>query len=60
MKKCFWIIDPTTGDHILIKNGTECGRIREGENTRMDEGRPGAAHISLKQLKSEIEKECGC
>lgn len=61
MKKCEWIVDRTTGDHILISNGQECGRITAGEETRRDlEKNPGLSTFTFEDLKRELEKECKC
>ncbi|HCR98537.1 MULTISPECIES: hypothetical protein [Halomonas] len=60
MSKCHWVVEQPSGDHVLMKDGEECGRIPEGENTRMDEGMPGASFTTLKELREVLEKECGC
>lgn len=60
MNKCNWIVEPVTGDHILIKDGKECGRVKEGEDIKADEGKPGSSIYTLEYLKGLLEKECGC
>lgn len=60
MSKCRWVVEQPSGDHVLMKDGKECCRIKEGENTKFDEGRPGASTITLAELRADMEKECGC
>ena len=60
MSKCNWIVEPDTGDHVLMKDGKECGRVREGENIKADEGKPGSSIYTLEDLKAQLEKECSC
>ena len=60
MSKCIWILEETTGDHILVVNGKEKGRIRSGEVIKMDEGEPGSSIYTLEELKEQLEKEFQC
>jgi hypothetical protein len=61
MKKCEWIVEETTGDHILISNGQECGRLPAGEETKSDlEENPELSMFAFEDLKRELEKECKC
>ena len=60
MSKCIWILDETTGDHILVINGKEKGRIKSGEELKMDEGKPGSLIYTLEELKEKLEKEFQC
>ena len=60
MSKCIWILEETTGDHILVVNGKEKGRIRPGEVIKIDEGEPGSSIYALEELKEQLEKEFQC
>jgi hypothetical protein len=60
MSKCIWILEETTGDHILMINGEEKGRIRSGEEIKMDEGKPASSISTLDELKEQLEKEFQC
>ena len=60
MSKCIWILDETTGDHILVINSKEKGRIKSGEELKMDEGKPGSLIYTLEELKEKLEKEFQC
>ena len=60
MSKCIWILEETTGDHILVVNGKEKGRIRPGEVIEIDEGEPGSSIYALDELKEQLEKEFQC
>lgn len=60
MSKCIWILEETTGDHILMINGEEKGRIRSGEEVKMDKGKPGTSIVALEEMKEQLEKEFQC
>lgn len=60
MSKCKWVVEANTGDHVLLKAGKECGRIKEGEGIKADEGKPGSSTYTLQELKAQLENECGC
>ena len=60
MSKCIWILEERTGDHILVVNGKEKGRIKSGEEIKMDEGKPGSSIYTLEELKGQLEKEFQC
>jgi len=60
MSKCIWILEETTGDHILVIDGKEKGRIRAGEEIKMDEGKPASSIDTLEELKEQLEKEFQC
>lgn len=60
MSKCIWILDETTGDHVLVVNGEEKGRIAAGEALRLEKGNPASSMNTLEQLKEQLEKKLRC
>ena len=60
MSKCIWILDETTGDDVLVVNGEEKGRIRAGEELKLDQGKPASSMKTLEELKEQLEKELQC
>lgn len=60
MSKCHWVVEQPSGDHVLMKDVSECGRIREGESIRRDEGMPGSSLTTIQELRETLEREFGC
>ena len=60
MATCNWNTDPKSGAEILMVEGVEKVRISDAANMRADQGRPGASHITVDELKAMLEKEFGC